>query len=281
MSGVVQNMKEKIINNGEFVSINNHNLHILRIGDKNKPKIVFMSGSGTVAPVYDFKILYSKLINKFRVIVIEKFGYGYSDLFEMSCDIDILVNMQREALEKIGEKGPFILASHSMSGLEAIRWKQKYPDEVVALIGLDMATPITYLEWSDEVINKRINHMRKLQKIMRLGLLSWYPLNNRALSKNERKQQRLLWKRNGMNDCFLNEAKYVLNNAKLVAETGKVECPTLLFVSNGKQVSLNWIQHQYKFANQIGAELVQFNCGHYVHYYKSEEISNKIMSFFC
>ncbi len=274
-------MKEKIINNGEFVSINNHNLHILRIGDKSKPKIVFMSGSGTVAPVYDFKILYSKLINKFRVIVIEKFGYGYSDLFEMSCDIDILVNMQREALEKIGEKGPFILASHSMSGLEAIRWKQKYPDEVVALIGLDMATPITYLEWTDEVINKRINHMRKLQKIMRLGLLSWYPLNNRALSKNERKQQRLLWKRNGMNDCFLNEAKYVLNNAKLVAETGKVECPTLLFVSNGKQVSPNWIQHQNKFANQIGAELVQFNCGHYVHYYKSEEISNKIMSFFC
>lgn len=272
-------MKEEIIKNGEFVSINNHNLHILRIGDKNRPQIVFMAGSGTVAPVYDFKILYSKLINQFRVIVIEKFGYGYSDLFEMSCDIDILVNMQREALEKIGEKGPFILAPHSMSGLEAIRWKQKYPDEVSALIGLDMAAPITYLEWSDEVINKRINHMRKLQRIMRLGLLSWYPLNIRALSKSERKQQRLLWKRNGMNDCFLNEAKYVLNNARLVSETGKVECPALLFVSNGKQVSPNWIQHQYEFANQIGAELVQFNCGHYVHYYKSEEISKKIVSF--
>lgn len=35
-------------NNGEFVKINQHNIHICRQGNENIPKIVFMTGSGTV-----------------------------------------------------------------------------------------------------------------------------------------------------------------------------------------------------------------------------------------
>ena len=46
-----------------------------------------------------------------------------------------------------GEQGPFILLPHPMAGLEAIRWKQKYPDEIKAVIGLDMAFPGLYLRW--------------------------------------------------------------------------------------------------------------------------------------
>ena len=87
----------------EFVEIDNHNMHLFRAGDANRPKLVFMSGSGTVAPVYDFKILYDKLVSDYRVVVIEKFGYGYSDLYEAPCDIDSVVAFQREALEKAGE----------------------------------------------------------------------------------------------------------------------------------------------------------------------------------
>ena len=104
---------------------------------KKNPKLVFMSASGTVSPIYDFRILYEKLIPDFRIIVVEKFGYGYSDLYE----------------------GPFILLPHSMSGLEAIRWAQLYPEEVEAIIGLDMATPQTYKEWSSDQVAKRIRLM--------------------------------------------------------------------------------------------------------------------------
>ncbi len=86
-------------NNGEFVEINQHNIHIYRQGNENSPKIVFMAGSGTVAPVYDFKILYEKLVPNFRIIVIEKFGYGYSDIFDTPCDIDTLVSIQKRSIE--------------------------------------------------------------------------------------------------------------------------------------------------------------------------------------
>ena len=149
-------MKTMIKCNGELVTINGHQMHIYRQGNKNAPAIVFMSGHCTVAPVYDFKVLYEKLSNDFKIIVIEKFGYGYSDIVDCPCDIDSLVTMQKDALNTIGETGPYILAPHSMAGIETIRWKQMYPNDVSAIIGLDMATPSVYKSWTEKELAKRI-----------------------------------------------------------------------------------------------------------------------------
>lgn len=147
-------MKEILKCRGELVDINGHKIHIYRLGDINKPKIVLMAGSATVAPIYDFKVIYEKLLNYFRIIVIEKFGYGYSDICDYPSDIDTLVSIQKQTLDFIGENGPFILMPHSMSGLEALRWKQIYPDDVSAIIGNDMATPLTYSMWTEEKVEK-------------------------------------------------------------------------------------------------------------------------------
>lgn len=272
-------MGKKLVNNGEFVKINQHNIHIYIRGNVDKPKIVFMSGSGTVAPVYDFKILYEKLVDEFRVIVMEKFGYGYSDIFETPCDIDTLVSIQKEALEAIGETGPYILAPHSMSGLEAIRWKQKYPSDVCAIIGLDMATPSTYKNWADKEVAKRIKTMKLLRRLMIHKIMKVGPLNGECFTSEEIEQHKLLRNRNAFNVCYINEANAVLKNADIVSQDGNIECPALLFSSNGKQTSKNWIEEQKRFASMMNAKLIRFDCGHYIHHYKSEEISDEIKEF--
>ncbi len=263
----------------KYVEIENHKMHVFTAGDSSKPKLVLMSGSATVAPVYDFKILYKKLVSNYRVIVIEKFGYGYSDLYEGPCDIDSVIAFQREGLEKAGEKGPYILLPHSMSGLEAIRWKQIYPEEVRAIIGLDMAVPGTYLQWKQEQIGQRIRFMRRMRRLNNHGLLFWYPLSKRGLNSKEIKQHQFLRRRNAMNLCYENEAKAILENAKTVDAGGRIECPILMFISDGKQVSDGWINHEREFADQMNATTVYLNCGHYIHYYESERISREIESF--
>ena len=212
-----------------------------------------MSGSGTVSPVYDFKILYDKLTENYRIIVIEKFGYGYSDITDYPCNIDSLVELQRQVLELSNESGPYILVSHSASGLEAIRWKQKYPKEVKAIIGIDMTNPLTYKNWSNEQIDQRIKLMKKGQKIGIYKLLSCKI--NRSLTKEEILQQKLLRKRNAFNKCYINEAKEVLNNSSIVENGKSIECPILLFVSNGKQTSKNWIYSQNEFAKKVNAKV--------------------------
>ncbi len=236
-----------------------------------------MAGSGTVAPVYDFKVLYKKFANNFRIIVIEKFGYGYSDIYNSPCDIDTLISIQRQALEIIGETGPYILAPHSMSGLEAIRWKQKYPHDISAIIGIDMATPLTYNNWSEEEIKKRTRLMRVATRLKFANVLC--QLNNRSLTKDEINQHKLLRKRNAFNICYINEAGEVLNNSRIVSEGENIICPTLLFSSNGKQTSKDWLENQREFATLMSAKLICYDCGHYIHHFKSDEMCKEIIKF--
>lgn len=270
-------MKNRIKCNGELVTVNDHKIHIYRQGNKNAPAIVFMSGHCTVAPVYDFKVLYGKLLQNFRVIVIEKYGYGYSDICEYPCDIDTLVSIQRQALAIAKETGPYILAPHSMSGLEAIRWKQKFPDEVSAIIGIDMATPLSFSVWSEKDIKKTVRLMRVLRKLKLASILS--SVSTLSLTENEIEQHKLLKKRNAFNICCINEAAAVLNNSRTVGDDGDIKCPTLLFSSNGQDQERDWVENQQKFATVMGAKLISYDCGHYIHHFKSDEMCKEIINF--
>lgn len=271
------NKKNVLKPNGEFVTINGHIIHVYRTGNVNGPKLVFMAGSGTVSPVYDFKLLYQKLSEKFRIIVIEKFGYGYSDICEAAGDIDFLVSVQKQALDMLDEKGPFILLPHSMGGLESLRWSQLYPEDVKALIGIDMATPISYNRWTDADVNKRKKLLTTLKKL-KLYKLSTASFND-SLTDTEKEQLRLLQKRNAFNECYGCEADNVKKNAAIVGETDYKKIPTLLFCSNGKQTFKNWIDDQKEFAGIMNANLISYDCGHYIHHYKSEEMSSEIEKF--
>ena len=142
-----------------------------------------------------------------------------------------------------------------------------------------MAVPATYLAWSEEDISQRIRFMKRMRKLNDRGLLFWYPLSRRGLNRKEIKQQRILQRRNAMNPCYINEAKAVLKNAKLVDAAGEIDCPILMFVSDGKQVSSGWIDHEREFAKQMNAKIVYLNCGHYIHYYESDRISHEITAF--
>lgn len=129
-----------------------------------------MSDGGTSSPVLDFKSLYSFLSDKYKIVVLEKAGYEFNDVVDINRDIDTVLSESREALSKAGINGPYILCPHSMSGIEALYWVQKYPDEVVAIIGLDMAIPESYEEYN---INMP---MIKLSAFAaNLGVIRWIP----------------------------------------------------------------------------------------------------------
>lgn len=114
-----------IVPNGQMIELGEYSVHVYSEGEAAAaPTLVFMSGSATVAPVYDFKSLYSLLSDEYRVAVIEKAGYGYSDIAEVDRDIATLVEEDRNALNSAGLNGPYVLLPHSMSGLEAIRCAQ-------------------------------------------------------------------------------------------------------------------------------------------------------------
>ncbi|HCC34341.1 MAG TPA: alpha/beta hydrolase, partial [Ruminococcaceae bacterium] len=128
---------------GKIVSVNGHDLHVFADGH-GADTLVFMAGSGTVCPVLDFKPLWSLLNDRYRIAVIDKSGYGWSEPTDNSRDVDTMLHESREALRLAGLKAPYILVPHSMSSLEALYWAQTYPDEVKAIVGLDAIVPDAY-----------------------------------------------------------------------------------------------------------------------------------------
>lgn len=197
-----------ILPNGILVDVDGHKIHVYAEGEKgNRPTLVFMSGSATVSPVYDFKPLYSLLSDEYRIAVVEKAGYGYSDIYEVGRDIDTMLNEVRQGLSLAGESGPYILFPHSMSGLEAVYWAQQYPDEVMAIIGLDMAVPESYEYFNFSSLNQLMYIGRATVWLGLHRIPGVYPLNESSLTEHEKEQQKLLMYRNAVNIDYILEGK--------------------------------------------------------------------------
>lgn len=110
---------------GDLVEVDGHNMSIYSEGTGEKT-LVFMSGRGTCSPILDFKPLYSLLSDEYKIVVVEKFGYGFSDVVDEPRDIDTMLSQTRVALQEAGHDGPYVLCPHSMSGIEALYWAQQY-----------------------------------------------------------------------------------------------------------------------------------------------------------
>lgn len=270
-----------IVPNGKIVSVKGHNLHVYSEGKKSdKPTIVVMSGSGVAAPVYDYKVLYSKLSDEYRVAVIEKAGYGYSEVAGISRDIKLMLEENREALKDAGEKGPYVLLPHSMSGLEALLWAQVYPDEVTAIIGLDAALPEGYANMKNRI---GVISLIKASTYAGLHRIPFFnPVSERGLTEAEAKQHKYLSYRNTLNNDVYEECKVVYKNASLVSQRTIPNIPMLLFSSNGEGTGLgdSWVTYQRNFIKQSDKiQLVELDCGHSIHYYKSDLIASKTKEF--
>ena len=270
----------EIIPNGQMVDLGDYSVHVYTEGDgASAPTLVFLSGSATVAPVYDFKPLYRPLSSEYRVAVVEKAGYGYSDIAEVDRDVASMVEEVRAALSLAGLEGPYVLVPHSMSGLEAVYWAQNYPGEIAGIVGVDMSVPYSY-DTFDFGITRRMITLGRLTKM--LGLLripGVYPVNESPLTEDEAKQQRLLIHRNAVNPVYIAEGNCVYDNAQTVKAGGEISCPILLFCSDGTEIGDFWIPAQEKFAAQTHAEIIRFDCGHYIHYFKSDEMAGYIRAF--
>ena len=80
---------------GQLVEVDGHHMSVY-IEGTGDTTLVFLSGGGTCSPILDFKSLYSLLSDTFQVAVVEKFGYGFSDIVDKSRDIDSILDHCRQ-----------------------------------------------------------------------------------------------------------------------------------------------------------------------------------------
>ena len=265
---------------GQMVEVDGHRMCVYVHGEGPRT-LVFLSGSGTVSPILDFKGLYSRLSDDFRIVGIEKFGYGFSDVVSTERSFKTILRQDREALVKLGIEGPYVLCPHSMSGLEAILWAQKHPEEVEAIVGLDMALPRSYDEFDFESV-QRIERLAGIGR--QIGIVRFFysdALLPQGLSPDEKKLYRALACRIAVNQTIVNEGLAVPAACEAIDAAEKPDVAMLMFVSDGSQTrAKNWVALQYEYAVDLSnARVVELGCGHYVHNFEPERIAEEMRSF--
>ena len=266
---------------GQMVSVNGHDMSVFVKG--NGPQtLVFLSGAGTASPILDFKDLYDGLSKQYKIVVVERAGYGYSEDTSKSRDVSEVLSETRQALAKAQVSGPYIILSHSMASLETLLWQEKYPSEIQAVIGLDWALPESY---SQLRMHSQILRMARLGS--QLGLLRYIPsrlyVPNENLSSSDRRLYQRIAYRQILSQAMLNESLSVKGNAKKVDAKINSQISTLLLVSNGEGTSFSkeeWRNYAARFAkDQKNIELTFYDAPHYLYHCQTKEVVAKIEDF--
>ena len=270
---------------GKMVDVNDHAMHVYSEGN-GEQTIVFLSGGGTSAPVLDFKPLWSELSPTYKIAVVEKAGYGWSDIADVSREIDVILEESRTALSLAGMQPPYILAAHSMSGLEAIRWAQIYPEEVEAIIGLDPAIPESYSMM--KLPSKPVKIMGTL--FARSGMIRLVPsianssaaIQSGELSEEDMETYRSVFYRRTATANMLDEMDHVRENAEIVNQSGiPIETPMYFFISDGKEVGIaSWREMLTDYIGQLKhGNYIYMDAGHYLHAWEPKLIAEEIKDF--
>ena len=269
---------------GTQVEVNGHMLNVYSEGS-NDTTLVFMSGGGTCSPVLDFKSLYSLLSDSYRIVVVEKAGYGFSNVVDVKRDINTVLYETREALKLADINGPFVLCPHSMSGIEALYWAQMYPEEITAIIGLDMAVPQSYKDYD---INMALLNLSAFAA--NTGITRWLPniaesdaIKYGTLSNSEKELYRTIFYRRTATKSMLNEVNQIKASAETVAKNGLPKVPVLIFSSNGQGTGWDeeqWRVFQKEYIDSVAnGTLIELDCSHYVHDIKYDCISENIKKY--
>ncbi|CAM3665901.1 alpha/beta family hydrolase [Streptococcus sanguinis SK1 = NCTC 7863] len=265
---------------GQLVEVEGKKLNVYTAG-KGKKTLVFLAGLATNAPVLDFKALYSKLEDDYRIVVVERLGYGYSDDGNDDRSLDRQVEQTRKALKAAKISGPYVLVPHSIAGLETIHWANHYPEEVEAIIGLDMTMPHT--EVSD--------HMDLLFQTFQLGGMlglarlpiffdenSSPAIKSGALNDQEKAIFKALFHRRSITQAVMNEVKDRKKNVETINKEPVPQIPTLIFAAVQKGGEAPKLEKEF-VAQNAQAKLVTLEGSHYIHDEKPKEIAQQIKEF--
>lgn len=266
---------------GKQVTVNGHQMNVSITGE-GPETIVLLSGAGIASPILEFKNLSDSLSKKYKVVVVERAGYGFSEDSDRSRDVMEVLSETRQALAQAHVSGPYVIISHSMASLESLAWQEKYPNEVKALVGLDWALPASYEDLKDNQALLTVAYWSS-----KIGLLRYFPesfyIKNPTLTETERQQYKLLAYKQLMSQAMLHESRLAEENAKKVPSSINPKIPALLLVSNGEGTTFSqseWQRYAERFASdQSNVQVVYMDAPHDLYHYQSDAIVSHIKEF--
>lgn len=262
----------KIETYGQSVAVDGKTMNVFIQGE-GEETVVLLPGYGTAAPALDFKFLVDELSPFYKVVVIEPFGYGLSDLIEKERSTENIVSEIHEALQRLHIER-YILMGHSISGLYGLDYVNKYPEEVSAFVGLDSSVPTISEKKIDSSIIRTIKLLKK-SGLARLQVkLGDDPYAVLPYDDKTKEQLRILKHKNMYNPSQLNEAEMMYENFKAAENRSfPKNLPVIFFIQENHPVTDRWIpEHKKQIEDSINGKVMTFEGDHYLYRTKAKEI---------
>jgi pimeloyl-ACP methyl ester carboxylesterase len=119
---------------GQLVDIGGRkiNLHCSGAGG---PTVILMAGSASWSPIW-YKVQ-PAIAQNTRVCGFDRAGYGFSDPGPRPQILSDVVDDLHAALKAGAISGPYVLVGHSLGGVEARLYAQRWPKEVASMVLVD------------------------------------------------------------------------------------------------------------------------------------------------
>ncbi|NGZ76336.1 alpha/beta hydrolase [Saccharibacillus sp. VR-M41] len=286
--------REAYIAPGQRVEVNGHKMHVYHEEKPGKAAdeatVVLIAGWGTPNPYANFSPIYDKLRGRVSFAVVERFGYGYSEVTDDKREIDAMTEELHEALEKAGVRPPYVLAPHSLGVLEAIRFSKFHPDEVKGLVMIDTGSPEFYETFPSQALQSRLQRIAIKSGIVRAlyhvpGFAERVAAGRnglKLLTPEMKKQDRLATLLVANNKNVTDEMREMHANArKVVQDKEKLNIPmTVLVADHLGRTSEERMDAQRQFAetwsNDSQVVLVR-GSGHSMQAYQPQAIADALI----
>lgn len=269
----------KLLPYGQSVAVDGKYMNVSTHG-QGEETIVLLPGYGTAAPALDFKPLIEQLSPYYKVVVVEPFGYGLSDLTDKERSTENIVSEIHEALQSL-HIDRYILMGHSISGLYSLDYVNKYPSEVSAFVGLDSSVPTLKEQKIGSSILKTLSLLRE-SGFARLQLkLGDDPYAELPYDDQTKEQLKIMIRKNIYNSSQLNEAGSMYANFEAAEQlTFPKALPVIFFIQANHPVTDRWIpEHEKQIKDSVHGKIVLFEADHYLYRTHSAEIVENLRMF--
>lgn len=209
---------------GKFVEVNGHSMHIMDEGKEDaEVTLLFLHSADVSDDAIALQPLFKELKDEYRIVFVERSGVGFSENSGSDRDIDNMLEETRLALGEAGIEGPFVMVPIGTAGLEVVHWANKYPDEIQAVIGINITYPEQYADITTEEYCGFFDYL--MVPFYKLGaqrfVSSIYPDNAYGLyTETQMLTRKALISKGGFTEDMYCENLAMVDNANLVAQEG-------------------------------------------------------------
>ena len=81
---------------GQMVAVNGYKISVFVKGQGSQT-LVFLSGAGTASSILDFKDVYDGFSKEYKIVVVERADYGYSEETSKSRYVSVMLSETRQS----------------------------------------------------------------------------------------------------------------------------------------------------------------------------------------